>query len=139
MATFYQDSNNSVVAIMTEGDYKRMLERRALVDETVKKGLPRPQLPPVTPIFTFSSPDHPSFLFMTGSINLMRKLLHGHSVIRSGIWVPFSNGSEWSLNEEEARYERQFRTSLDQAIEAFGLMKSQDSADKVESTIGSRS
>jgi hypothetical protein len=129
MATFYVCSNNGVTAVMREEAYHEMNKRHALVNECEKEGLPRPQLPPVRPVFTFADPSHQSFLFMTGSYSLMERLLKGHTVHRGGIWVSFSNGTEWSWgtnwNDDKERksalWEMKFSTSLDEAVEAFGL------------------
>jgi len=123
MAKFFTCSNNSVTAVMTEKDYLKLQERYDLLRECERGRLPRPELPPVTPVFTFSDPDHPSFRFMTGSVETMRWLLEGHEVVHGGIWVPFSNGYEWDRDPTVAQHELEFCTSLDQAIEAFGLTK----------------
>ncbi len=120
MATYYKGSNNGVVAIVTEAVYEKMQERYQLLAECEAKGLPRPQLPPITPVFTFSRPEHGAFKFMTGSYALLERLLEGHEVHSGAIWVPFSNGIQWG-NDESARWEQEFMTSLDEAVEAFGL------------------
>lgn len=120
---YYKDSNNGVTAVVTEEVYKKLEERQKLRIECHNSGLPDPQLPPIRPVFTFSGPDHHSFGFMTGSYTLMKRLLAGHDVRDGGIYVPFSNGVELgSCGQESGRFERGFMTSLDEAIEAFGLI-----------------
>jgi hypothetical protein len=120
---FYMDSNNGVMGVVSEAVYREMNKRRKLLRECEAAGLPMPQLPPVVPVFTFSNPSHPAFRFMTGSKELLEKLLVGHEVAHGGIWVPFSNGSQWKGGDEE-KMELLYRTNLDEAIEAFGLIVS---------------
>ena len=120
MATYFKGSNNGVVAIVTEETHKKMEERYQLLADCEKKGLPRPQLPPITPVFTFSSPEHGAFKFMTGSYDMLSKLLEGHDVRSGSIWVPFSNGIQWG-GDESARWEMEFITSLDDVAEAFDI------------------
>ncbi len=120
MATFYKDSNNGVIAIVTEEVYQKMEERSQLITECEKKGLPRPQLPHITPVFTFSAPEHGAFKYMTGSFEMLTRLLDGHDVRNGGIWVPFSNGTQWG-HDESARWEIDFMTSLDEVVQAFGI------------------
>lgn len=117
---FFQAVNNGVIAIVTETVYQKMEERFRLIQECEKIGLPTPQLPPIGPVFTFSQPDHPSFKFMTGSISLLKRLVDKNEVVAGTIWVPFSNHSEWG-DEPGRSFEIMQETSLDQAIEAFGL------------------
>ena len=121
MATYYKGSNNGVTAVVTAEVYQKMEERSKLLKECEKKGLPRPQLPPITPIFTFSSPDHGAFKFMTGSYDMLTKLLEGHDVQSGYIWVPFSNGVQWDPDALTRYWEQEFLTSLDEAFEAFGI------------------
>ncbi len=120
MATYIKGSNNGVVAIVTARTYDKMEVRNQLVAECEKKGIPLPQLPPVTPVFTFSSEEHPAFKFMTGSFALLEKLLNGHDVKNGSIWVPFSNGTQWG-HDPAARWELDFMTSLDEVFEAFDI------------------
>jgi hypothetical protein len=120
MATYFKGSNNGVTAVVTAEVYQKMEERCQLLAECEKKGLPRPQLPPITPVFTFSSATHGAFKFMTGSYEVLIKLLEGHDVQTGSIWVPFSNGIQWG-HDEAARWELEFMTTLDEAIEAFGI------------------
>ena len=125
MAKFYANSNNGVTAVMTEEAYLKKEERRALIAETEKKGLGTPNLPQVGPIFTFGRTEHRSFKFLTGSTITMNRLLDDHEVLDGNIWVPFSNGSELGSHGKEAQeFELQFMTSLDEAVEAFGLIPS---------------
>ena len=120
--TFYVCSNNGVTAVMTAEAYQRLQERQELIRETVKDGKPEPDLPMIYPVFTFADADHRSFKFMTGSWQLMSRLLDGHDVENGGIWVPFSNGAEWGWHGKERQvHELKYLTSLDQAIETFGL------------------
>lgn len=115
---FYTDSNNGVVAVMPAKAYDEMVSRHLLANECERKGLPRPQLLPVGPIFTFTRKDHSCFPLCTGSLELMERLLKGHEVNRfGGIWVPFSNGMSIAVKDELDQM-----TSLDEAIEAFGLV-----------------
>lgn len=124
LRTFYTCHNNGVTAVVTEEVYKRIQERGELLAECKGKGLPCPQLPPITPIFTFGLTGHHSFMFFTGSLELKEKLLEGHDVKHESFWVPFSNGNEWACRykPELAEWEWQFLTSADQVIEAFGLV-----------------
>ena len=120
MATFFRASNNGVIAVVSEEVYIEMQERQKFIADCEANGLPRPQLPPVTPIFTFSSPTHRSFNFMTGSLNMLSDLLKGHNVESGLIWVPFSNGTEWH-GDKSAQWEMKFMTSLDEVMKTFGL------------------
>lgn len=119
--TFFVCSNNSVTAVVTRETYEKLMERNRLIQECESLGLPKPELPPVRPVFTFSRSEHPSFRLMTGSDELLDRLLSGHNVERGCIWVPFSNGVE-HRSGEEGRWEQMFRTSLDEAMTAFGLV-----------------
>ncbi|HRN96639.1 MAG TPA: hypothetical protein PLD54_04290 [Candidatus Levybacteria bacterium] len=123
MAIFYKSANNSVYAVVSEETKKEMDNLRDLIQKCRVKGLPEPQLPQVTPVFTFSRPDHHLFPYMTGTIECMNMLLSGHTVLQGSLWVPFSNGT--------SEYEMDFVTSLDEAIEAFGLVLSPSSHDRV--------
>jgi len=126
MAKFRTCTNNGVIAICSEEVYQKIEARAELVRECGRRGLPRPSLPPVSPIFTFSDPNHSSHkLFHTGSTELARELLEGHKVERGWIWVPFSNGVEHTYvqSPESARWEWQFRTTLEEAMDAFGLIR----------------
>lgn len=124
LRTFCTSSNNAVTAVVTKEVYKKLEERKELLTECKKRGLPIPQLPSIVPIFTFSDPQHPSFIFLTGSLEIMAKLLEGHNVIDRDFWVPFSNRTEWHYRDDPktAEYEWRFGTSLDEAFEAFGLV-----------------
>ncbi|OGC47906.1 hypothetical protein A2886_01460 [candidate division WWE3 bacterium RIFCSPHIGHO2_01_FULL_42_13] len=125
MAKFYANSNNGVTAVMTEEAYLKLEERRTLIAETERKGLGTPNLPQIGPIFTFGRGEHRSFKCLTGSTIVMNRLLDDHEVLHGNIWVPFSNGAELGIHgREEQQFELQFMTSLDEAVEAFGLMPS---------------
>ncbi|MDP3994579.1 MAG: hypothetical protein Q8P91_02010 [bacterium] len=125
---FYATSNNGVRAVITEETYKRFLERARLFTECKQLNMPLPQLPPIRPVFTFSSRNHPSFPFMTGSLECIDKIWEGCDIkhgreVNVGIYVPFSNGTELGGNpEEQQRWEWMMMTSLDEAIEAFDLV-----------------
>lgn len=123
MAKFYKRTNNGVVGLCTEYIYRKIEERRELRAECKQHGLPQPELPPVTPIFTFGDVNHRSFRpFLTGSTLDMHELLEGHEVEDGWFWVPFSNGYETGIHGPELqRHEWQFRTTLREAMDAFGL------------------
>jgi hypothetical protein len=60
--------------------------------------------------------------FVTGSHELMDWLLKGHMVLEGSFYVPFSNCTE--INDGPLRdKERAFRTTLQQAVEAFDLFR----------------
>lgn len=118
MATYYYQSNNGVTAVVTEQIYKKMEERLDLLRECERKNLPRPQLPPILPVFTFSSPDHPAIRYMTGTSKAMSRLLEGQDLKSGSIWVPFSNGIQWR-QDESAVWELEFMTTLDEVFDAF--------------------
>jgi hypothetical protein len=125
MAKFIKWSNNATTAVVTEKTYEDLLKRRELLDECSRLNKPQPDLPPVKPVFTFGNEDHSSFRFMTGSLSIMHWLLRGHEVVNTSITVPFSNGSELGYHGDDARdAELQYCTSLDEAMEAFGLVPS---------------
>ena len=118
MAKFFKYSNNGVVAIITEAVNQKMEERSRLMLECEKKGYPTPQLPPITPVFTFSEPQHGAFKYMTGSYEMLTKLLKHHVVTDGWFWVPFSNGIQWH-QDKSATEEIAYMTSLDEVVEAF--------------------
>lgn len=131
MAKFYYWTNNGVVGVVDEKTYHELESRKHFLAARDEKGLPRPQLPPIRPIFTFSDPRHPSFHLMSGSVELMQGLFKGHEVEEKNLWVPFSNGRErlpfYGLTKESARavrWEMSFCTNLDEAMETFGLARS---------------
>ena len=128
MAKFYYWTNNGVVAVVDEETYQKLEARKQFQAAHDEKGLPRPQCPPIKPIFTFSELHHPSFHLMTGGIKLMNWLFRSHEVEKAELWVPFSNGRErlpfGGLTEKSARvvrWEMSFCTSLDEAMAAFEL------------------
>lgn len=125
---FYEWSNNSVTAVVTEEVYEEIRRRRNLAEEAVAGGYPLPFLPPARPVFTFSN------LFqlkgwVTGDLALMEKLLHGHEVISRCFYVPFSNGYQWLYKTEPEMVEEEwkFRTDLREAMDAFGLRPATES------------
>jgi len=118
MATYYKDSNNGVVAIVSEAVYKEMQAWNQICRECEKEGLPRPQRPPILPVFTFSDPTHGAFKFMTGSYAILTRLLKGQTVLDGSFWVPFSNGIQWRPNNE-ARWELEYMTTLDDVFKHF--------------------
>ena len=120
MAKFFRCTNNSTVAIVTEEVYGKMQEREKLYRDHERAGMPMPVLLPIVPVFTFSRNDHPSLCNMTGNVALMERLLRSHQVQDASFYVPFSNHIEWG-SDESAKYELRFRTTLQEAIEAFGL------------------
>jgi len=124
VAKFRTCTNNGVTAVCSEEVYQKIGDRAELVRKCEEHKLPHPSLPPITPIFTFSDPTHSSHRpFHTGSFQLMDRLLREHKVERGWIWVPFSNGTEHTYvhNPESARWEWQFRTTLEEAMTTFGL------------------
>jgi len=126
MKKFYRCSNNSVTAVVTAEVYWKIEERMQLLRECERKRLPFPELPPIVPIFTFSRPSHGSHSFHTGSLELMGVMLEECEVERGSLYVPFSNGIEhrYQHKPESARWEWQFRTSLEEGMVAFGLTMS---------------
>lgn len=115
MRTFCRCINNGVVAIVTAETYRRIEGYNSLSD-TLRAAVNYP-----TPIFTFVVPkyvDHATYRgYVTGSTDLMDRLLAGAVVAHRDFYVPFSNCTHLNGDVNELRY----RTSLDQSVEAFGL------------------
>lgn len=124
MARFYMWSNNGVVAVVTGAVFQEIEHRHRIAGEARAEGREL-YLPPARPVFTFSRPGLPGLdEWLTGTIEDMEVLLGGHEVISDrSFYVPFSNGYQWgTLGEELAEEERRFRTTLREAMDAFGLV-----------------
>lgn len=128
MARFYVWSNNGVWAVASEAVFQEMEHRNRIAGEAREEGqelcLPMPR-----PVFTFSDTQNPGLReWLTGTTDDMRLLLEGHEVVRESFYVPFSNGYQWgtrSATSDDALLvdrEHRFRTTLREAMDAFGLV-----------------
>ncbi len=117
-------SNNGVAALVTEEVYQKMMVRVATLNQLERGGMyeDASRLPIVRPIFTFS--DYPHLRgWVTGSMADREEFLKWAIVESKIIYVPFSNGRESGLRGKEAQEDEvQYRTTLREAIEAFGLV-----------------
>ncbi|MBW6441286.1 hypothetical protein K0B04_00030 [Patescibacteria group bacterium] len=117
---FYVNSNNGVTAVVPESVYQEIQNRRNIAQEARDIGREVINLPPARPVFTFS--DHPALKgFVTGSKKAMRLLLGDAKTELGNIWVPFSNGNQWSGDSDYVEAELLFRTSADEILEHFDL------------------
>jgi len=118
MATFYKAINNGTIGIMPEETYQAFLAWLKLVPEA-REAQPYP-----TPIFTFVSEEHYATdryrHIVTGDHGLMDFLLEGHTVVDGSFYVPFSNHTELQGGDAAER-ELRYRTTLADAVKAFGL------------------
>lgn len=119
MATFYRDSNNGVIAVVTEETYLEIQKWEKLPNEA-KAHVPYPG-----PIFTFTWAEHfGDEPWHTGTHELLDRLVRGHHVEpASGIYVPFSNSEMYSGTSQGSR-EALVRdmATLAQAMKAFHLL-----------------
>lgn len=118
MSTFYRCTNNGMIAVISQETYEQIQVWLELVDDA-KAVQPYPR-----PIFTFERLEHYEDRgreVVTGDYALMDTLLTGHRVVVRDFFVPFSNATEY-LGGEAAEQELRFRTTLEEAIEAFGLV-----------------
>lgn len=123
MAIYYKNQKDGVTAIVTEEVMARMAERIGFYRECNKFGIILPDaLPPITPVFTFSLLGHPLFQLMTGTNDIMKRLLSNHDVRDGNFYVPFSNNNfNWDINDMSTVMELRYMTSLDQVEAAFGI------------------
>ncbi len=108
MKAFIRCSNNGITAVISGDDYERL-----------RTG----QVHPAPTYFTFT---HEAFLaeqpWLTGSYELMDRLLDGHLVAEKSFNVPFSNKEMHRLNDQAIRsYLLRYSATLEQVIEAFGV------------------
>lgn len=116
MKTFFKCVNNGTIAVV-EGPTYEAIEEWRFLPEWVQIFTAHPG-----PIFTFINaerhgPESHLWNYVTGSTELMDKLLKDHVVANRTFYVPFSNCSELNDDGSEAR----FRTTLQQAVDAFQL------------------
>lgn len=115
MAKFFKATNNGVTAIVSEKTYKDLKERKKLLKMCEDQGMEIPELPPITPVFTFSHESHPSIKLMTATNKTMRFLLRDHVVDGTNFYVPFSNKNEYK-DKETANRELKYMTNLDDVL-----------------------
>lgn len=116
MKTFFRCVNNGTIAIVEGPTYEAIEAWSALSPEA------KILFPDLGPIFTFVDakrvgPASHLWNYVTGSTELMDKLLRDHVVVNRAFYVPFSNHRELNDDGTEAR----FRTTLQQAMDAFQL------------------
>lgn len=114
-------SNNGVVAVVSEPVFQEM-EHRLRIESEAKEQRQELRLPLPRPVFTFANADSGLREWVTGTYEDMKVLLEGHNVVREPMYVPFSNGYQWDTGVSLAEMERGFRTTLRQAMDAFGLV-----------------
>ncbi len=126
MGVFHVAHNNGVTAVVDDATFQRVCAARQYAEKYVRGG--EQTTMPCIPTFTFTKePDKHLLGVFTGSNDLMEKLLKGHTLVRDAGYVPFSNSIEFNFcseSEDERRYalnELRYRTSLEEAMEAFGL------------------
>ena len=103
---FVRCTNNGITVVMTEEDFNLREEEGY-----------RPTY------FTFTDEKYMAEQpWLTGSYELMDKLLKGHIVIRDFILVPFSNGDLYGVDTRYVReYLQKYSATIEQVIEVFGL------------------
>lgn len=104
--TFVRCTNNSITVVMTKEDF----------DLREKQGY-RPTY------FTFTEEKYMAEQpWLTGSYELLDKLLDGHIVIYEHIIVPFSNGELYGEDSKYVmEYLQRYSATIEQVIEVFGL------------------
>ncbi len=116
MAKFYINHNNGVTVVAPVHVIEEQKKTQEDVGDQVRV--------PAKPVFTFTNlARRPQMKqWVTGNYNILPQLLKGHETARRELYVPFSNGYETGIHGPKLReYEAQFVTSLDEAMEAFGL------------------
>lgn len=108
MKTFYRDTNNGITVIVSEEDYERRKKE--------------PSFKPT--FFTFANSDGrvADEPWLTGSYELMDKLLKDHMVVSASIYVPFSNADLYGKDAREIRaYLQDYSPNLEQVLAAFDV------------------
>ncbi|HET9850397.1 MAG TPA: hypothetical protein VFP35_02100 [Candidatus Saccharimonadales bacterium] len=131
MAIFYRCTNNGTTAVVPENVYEQIQAQhdwwmRVQRETGGREPIESPEYP--KPIFTFVRREHlgPDLHlrnYVTASLELMDTLLQGHVVFSGEFYVPFSNSIELNDHDPRAEGERTFRTTLEQAIKAFELVR----------------
>lgn|GEM_PF-1923922 len=128
MAIFYRCTNNGTIAVVTQEVMDRIRVYLEVIEEWEReRGCALKEFPPLPrPIFTFvRDEDYRTDRFrdfVTGTHELLDRLLKGHQVFEGHFYVPFSNHYEIQ-DGETARQERKFRTTVQELLEAFELIE----------------